>query len=146
MILFESTTYPFLTRSCNFRIESPKRNLFWLLHSVTKQSKSILFPVNIITLISIKNRSKKQAKQAAALQCLQSGFLQIKDTTLSQQAMQVKMKENIDFTSDDPTDQDMTHFDESGSENKEERANGQNKRKHEDDNEYVAILHFFFLV
>ena len=53
--------------------------------------------------------------------------------------MQVKMKENIDFTSDDPTDQDMTHFDESGSENKEERANGQNKRKHEDDNEYVAI-------
>ena len=77
------------------------------------------------------------------MQCLQSGFLQIKDTTLSQQAMQVKMKENIDFTSDDPTDQDMTHFDESGSENKEERANGQNKRKHEDDNEYVAILHFF---
>ena len=49
--------------------------------------------------------------------------------------MQVKMKENIDFTSDDPTDQDMTHFDESGSENKKGNANGQNKRKHEDDNE-----------
>ena len=57
---------------------------------------------------------------------------------------QVKMKENIDFTSDDPTDQDMTHFDESGSENKEERANGQNKRKHEDDNEYVAIASLCF--
>ena len=50
----------------------------------------------------IIKRSKKQAKHAAASQCLQSGFIQIKDTSLSQQAMQVKLMENIDFTSDDP--------------------------------------------
>merc|ERR1712223_1379192 len=94
-----------------------------------------------------EGRSKKQAKQSAALQCLQSGFLQIKDTTLSQQAMQVKMKENIDFTSDD-TDQEMTHFDENLAENggvaagngnksvKKEKnsSNGGQKRKH-DNNE-----------
>ena len=56
-------------------------------------------------------RSKKQAKQAAALQCLQSGFIQIKDTNLSQQAMQVQMMENnIDFTSDDPMDQKGLNF------------------------------------
>ena len=81
------------------------------------------------------------------MQCLQSGFLQIKDTTLSQQAMQVKMKENIDFTSDD-TDQEMTHFDENLAENggvaagngnksvKKEKnsSNGGQKRKH-DNNE-----------
>jgi hypothetical protein len=53
-------------------------------------------------------RSKKQAKHAAALQCLQSGFIQIKDTSLSQQAMQVKMMENIDFTSDETSDQKGT--------------------------------------
>ena len=56
-------------------------------------------------------RSKKQAKHAAALQCLQSGFIQIKDTNLSQQAMQVQMMENnIDFTSDDPMDQKGLNF------------------------------------
>lgn len=58
-------------------------------------------------------RSKKQAKHAAALQCLQSGFIQIKDTNLSQQAMQVQMMENnIDFTSDDPMDQKGLNFEE----------------------------------
>lgn len=62
--------------------------------------------------------------------------------------MQVKMKENIDFTSDD-TDQEMTHFDENLAENgggvaagngnksvKKEKnsSNGGQKRKH-DNNE-----------
>ena len=97
-----------------------------------KKIGNVFFPWNC--------RSKKQAKQSAALQCLQSGFLQIKDTTLSQQAMQIKMKENIDFTSDD-TDQEMTHFDGGienggsgggGSIKKEQKSsNGSQKRKHE---------------
>ena len=54
--------------------------------------------------------------------------------------MQIKMKENIDFTSDD-TDQEMTHFDGGvengggggGSVKKEQKSssNGGQKRKHE---------------
>ena len=54
--------------------------------------------------------------------------------------MQIKMKENIDFTSDD-TDQEMTHFDGfvenggssgGGSVKKEQKSsNGSQKRKHE---------------
>jgi len=78
-----------------------------------------------------EGRSKKQAKHAAALQCLQSGFIQIKDTSLSQQAMQVKMMENIDFTSDETSDQKgiMTNFDEEGG----EKTKGQ-KRKLEESN------------
>jgi len=75
-----------------------------------------------------EGRSKKQAKHAAALQCLQSGFIQIKDTSLSQQAMQFKMMEDIDFTSDDPTDQKGLF------EDSDEKGRGQ-KRKIEETSE-----------